>query len=290
MVKLDMHLHSWYSDGRLKPEDLVLKCQEAGLELMALTDHDNTAGIPEALEAGRRLGVRVIPGVEFAVNDGDGTEHHILGYCFDWQSQALKDFFESWRAIKAAHLEAMVGKLQGMGFQITLGQVMAQARGTFNRSHIGYAVFAQPENLVLLRERFAITKVHEFFKTFLKEDSPHSVYVPKARPGIANVLELVGRLGGISVWTHPFWQNQSATDVALKAITFKRFGLAGLEVLYSRSFHGEDRALVLHRLAQNLNLYETAGSDFHSFDMDIYNKIGDFDTFGIELNLPPCFV
>ena len=290
MVKLDMHLHSWFSDGKLSPEELVLKCKEAGLEFIAVTDHDNTGAIREALEAGRRLGVKVIPGAEFSVNDCDGHEQHILGYCFDWQSRALDDFFESWKATKVAQLEAMTQKLRDVCLQITAEQVIAPAKGSFNRAHIGYAVFEQPDNVALLKERYGIKEVHDFFRMFLKEGAEQSVYVPKTRPPVKDVLRLVLELGGISVWTHPFWQGQTISDITMKASVFKSMGLDGIETLYSRIFHSRDKAIALHCLARAMNLYETAGSDFHSFRMGMYNKIGDFETFGIELNLPPCFI
>ncbi len=86
--KTDMHLHTWYSDGRMSPEEAVRYAKEKGLSKISITDHDGVFGIPEALEAGRKYGIEVIPGIELSA-EADGKGVHILGYFIDHENREL---------------------------------------------------------------------------------------------------------------------------------------------------------------------------------------------------------
>ena len=290
-MKLDLHLHSCYSDGRLQPADLVRECKKIGLEMIALTDHETVEGLPEAIEEGGKVGVKVIPGIEFSVSDYEGKEQHILGYFIDYKSDLLREFLEFWEKTKIQQIKGMLDKLHGLGFEIEFKEVALQSKGHINRPHIAYAVFASenPKNSAVLKQ-FGVETPGSFFGKFLREDSPISVYISRERPQAKEVIGLIKQLNGIAVWTHPLWMQGTPAKILEKARIFQQFGLEGIEVCYSRHFHSEEKALSLREIAQELGLYETAGSDFHAFDMNIYNKIADFDTFGLELKLHPKFL
>lgn len=289
----DLHLHSHYSDGRLAPAELVRECKKIGLEMIALTDHETIGGLREAIEEGRKSGIKVVPGIEFTADDYEGKEQHMLGYFidFDCKSSLLESFLSVWEQTKEQQIKEILAKLANFGFEIEFKEVVSQVRGYIGRSHIAYAVFASKnlKNSAVLKQ-FGIETMGQFFHKLLREDSPMSIYASRERPQVKDVIELIKKMGGIAVWTHPFWKGDDSAKILEKSRTFQQFGLKGIEVCYSRHFHSKEKALALRDISQQLGLYETAGSDFHSFEMNIYNKIADFDTFGLELKLHPKFL
>lgn len=285
-MKIDLHLHSHYSDGRLAPTAVVQEASKLGLEIISLTDHENVGGMPEAIEIGEKLGIKVIPGIEFAVTDHEGKEQHLLGLSIDYRSQELKDFLEIWEKTKVRQILTIVKNLQEKGFKIEFEEVAVQTKGSLGRAHIAYAIFENRENAAILC-KFGVQTPTEFFHKFLNEDSPETVYAERERPQIKEVIRLTKEIHGIAVWAHPFWKKQEIDLIKQKCRIFQELGLGGIEVCYSRIFSSREKALALHQIAQNLGLYETAGSDFHSFSMPMLNKLADFETFGLELRLPP---
>lgn len=287
-MRADLHTHSYYSDGRISPTELVREAPKAGLDVIALTDHENIGGIPEAVEAGKEFGlkVKVIPGIEFSVTDHEGKEQHLLGLFIDYKSQELKAFLAIWAKTKVQQIQAMLKNLKEKGFKIEFEDVAAQSRGSLNRSHIGYAIFERKENSALL-DTLDVKIMRDFFVKILSEDVAGSAYVPRQRPPIKEVIGLIEEIGGTSVWAHPFWKKQDISEIQEKCLVFQRLGLEAIEVCYNSLYSSRESVLSLHQIAQKLGLYETTGSDFHSFGMHRFNKLGDLETFGLELRLPP---
>lgn len=279
-MRFDFHLHSYYSDGLLSPAELTQKCQEAKLDIIALTDHENTNGFREALEAGNKFGIKVIPGIEFSV-DYEEKEQHLLGLFIDHASPELKEFTRKGAESKRRQIAAIIEKLQKIGFAIEFEEVLKRVKGSLNRSHIGYAVLEKKENSEILAH-FGVNNMSDFFEIFLKKKA----YVERKRPSVKEVIELIKRLKGRAIWAHPCWK-QDIEEIRQMAPIFQKFGLDGLEVCYNTKFMDKERALALHAIAMKFSLLETGGSDFHSFSMDKFNKLADFETFGLDLNLPP---
>ena len=123
-MKFDLHLHSHYSDGSFSPAEVIQKCKARGVEIVSLTDHENTGGILEAKEVGDKLGIRVIPGIELA-SDFQGGEHHILGYFIDPDDQKLKEFLKRWKESKVIQIKEIIGNLQKFGFDVSLDKVIS---------------------------------------------------------------------------------------------------------------------------------------------------------------------
>ena len=196
----DLHLHSYFSDGRLSPEDLIRECKREGMKVVALTDHECIKGIPWAMSEGKRLRVKVIPGIEFSA-DLDGGEQHFLGLSIDYKAVELAEFIHDWEITKKQQIVQMVDGLRGLGFKINLNEVMIQSCGALNRAHIAYAVLGRPENVAVL-EKSGVKTSSDFFLKFLKESSP--VYVKRKMPQALEVVKLIKLLGGKAVWAHPF--------------------------------------------------------------------------------------
>lgn len=279
-MRFDLHMHTHYSDGRHSPTEVLELCQKVGLEVIAITDHECVDGIPEAQEAGKELGIKVIPGIELAA-DCQGKEQHFLGFNIDYWSQELEKFLKKWEKTKIRQIKAMMGKLGKMGFAVGFQDVLAQARGSLGRSHLGYAVFAREDNKEILEE-FGIKNMDDFFEKFMKK----TAYVDRKRPQADEAIKLIKKIGGKAIWAHPCWNDQDLEYIAEKTVIFQGFGLDGIEVSYSPAFMTRGRARGLHKIARSLGFLETGGSDFHSLAMVKFNKVGDFKTFGLKLNLP----
>ncbi|MBI2626270.1 MAG: PHP domain-containing protein [Candidatus Nealsonbacteria bacterium] len=272
-------MHSYYSDGSLSPSVLVQKCKDKGLEIISLTDHENTGGIPEAQEAGSKSGIKVIPGIEFSV-DYQGDEHHILGHFIDYRSQQLWDFLEAWKKTKIEQVEKIINNLKRFGFEVSLEDVLAKTKGSLDRIHISSVMFPDWEKIPELAEKQKI-----FFRKYLLEPPTGQgmAYAAREKPDIRPVIDLIHKTGGIACWAHPFWKNKDVKKTGELAAIFKSFGLDCIEVIYP--FHDQGQTVALHKIAQNLSMYESAGSDFHREDLSS-RQIASFQTFGIEINFP----
>lgn len=288
-MKFDLHLHSWFSDGRFSPSELARECYGAGLETIALTDHENTGGIYEAVDIGKTLGIKVIPGIEFST-EYRGEEHHILGYFIDHKNLKLKEFLISGGETKLIQIKAIVENLGQLGFRVTIEDVLAQVKGSLERVHISSAIFQRPENLELLASQ-GVTERKGFFKKYLLE-KPHGeglAFVERKRLKIEEVIGLIHQISGLVFWAHPFFKIKDKLVIEQRALEFNRLGLDGIEAGYS--LHAQEQTIFLRQIAGKLSLYESGGSDAHG-DGHKDRKIGNFQAHGAELNFPfnfDCF-
>jgi len=136
----DFQLHSTASDGTLRPKEVVALCARNGLKTIAITDHDTVAGVEEALTAGSKFGVRVIPGCELSV-EHNGQEFDILCYHIDHRNLALVERMAFYRQVRIERAHAVIAKLQKQGFAISFEEVAKIADGSIGRPHIAKAIF-----------------------------------------------------------------------------------------------------------------------------------------------------
>lgn len=240
---IDLHLHSTASDGTNSPEVVVLAARDAGLQALALTDHDTVEGIAEAQDAAQRLGVELIPGVELSAYEGS-DEIHVLGL----HIALLDDMRSALTVFQQARRERAIGivkLLNGLGVRITFDDVLAVA---------GDAAIGRPHIARALVENGWAMDLRDAFDRYLGAGRP--AYLDKRRVTIPEAIALIHRCGGIAVLAHP---GQDATHERIERLA--AMGLDGVEVIHP-SLSGDDRARLLS-LTKHLNLVPSGGSDSH---------------------------
>jgi 3',5'-nucleoside bisphosphate phosphatase len=253
MKLIDLHVHSNASDGSFPPAEVVRYAKEGGLTGMALTDHDTVDGLPEAVAAGEQLGLEVIPGVEISAQFPGGTMH-ILGLCVDYHNGRLDERLQVLKQARLDRNPQIIDKLNALGIPITMARVEEiSGRGQMGRPHIARA----------LLEMGYIQNLQEAFDRFLGWRKP--AYVSKFRFPPDQALTMIKEAKGVPVLAHPFTLNLGSA-YALKnlVVELKGQGLAGLEVFYSE--HTPEQEALYLKLAQELDLLITGGSDYHGLN------------------------
>lgn len=241
---IDLHVHSTASDGELTPAAVVGRAARAGLAAMALTDHDTLGGVPAAMAAGERLGVRVVGGCEFSVAAPWG-EMHVLGYFLAPGIEVLEAFLTDCRADRARRGRAMVDRLHRLGIPVSHEDVLAEAEGgAVGRPHVARA---------LLR-RGQVASVGEAFDRYLGRGRP--AFVEKSLPGFAEVADLVHRVGGVVSAAH--LKDRGSRSLLLH---LRESGLDAVETRHPS--HDPDVRARLTEFALDLGLLRTGGSDWH---------------------------
>ncbi len=248
MEAVDLHLHSTASDGEHPPAEVVTRAAAVGLSAIALTDHDTLAGIPQAVEAGSAVGLRVVAGCELRVAapwGRRGGELHLLAYFVPAGDRVLNDFLVAERTKRAERAEKIVQRLNTAGVALTFDDVLDQADGAaLGRPHVARALLA----------RGVVEDVTAAFDKYLGWG--RAAFVAKQLPPVAEVTALVRSVGGVTSVAH---LRDRATRKALR--TLRDAGVDGVEVLHPA--HGEARTRRIRALADDLALLPTGGSDWH---------------------------
>jgi 3',5'-nucleoside bisphosphate phosphatase len=240
---VDLHTHSTASDGSRAPADVVAAAHAIGLRAIALTDHDTVAGVEEAVAAGARIGLRVVPGVELSAVEGD-LETHILGLHLSDPTTIEEELIQV-REMRMERAARIVERLNELGVRITLEAVLVQAGGgAVGRPHVARAMIA---------EGWA-NDFRDAFDRYLGNGKP--AYVAKQRLSLEDAIALIHRAGGLAVLAHPGGLATRERIVALAEI-----GLDGVEVLHPS--HDWEDARRLDALATELDLVRSGGSDWH---------------------------
>jgi predicted metal-dependent phosphoesterase TrpH len=261
-VRIDLHTHSSASDGTERPAELMRAAAAAGLDVVALTDHDTTRGWAEAEEA-LPSGLRLVRGAEISCVY-DGISLHLLAYLFDPSHAELAAEMSMALDDRVPRAKAIVAKLAAAGHPVTWELVLDQLQdgATVGRPHIADTLVAAG----------VVADRNEAFTTLLHDDSPFFVghyYVDALR-----AVELVRAAGGVPVFAHPAAATRGTTvgDDAIRAMAAA--GLAGLEVDH-RDNAPADRER-LRALAAELGLLVTGASDYHGAGKD--NRLGEHTT------------
>ncbi|MGV8082602.1 MAG: PHP domain-containing protein [Coriobacteriia bacterium] len=252
----DLHTHSTASDGTTTPSTLVELAAQASVDILALADHDTVEGIPEASDAAKRLGIRLIPAVELSTSSGD-VDIHILAYFVDATDPRLLTLLQELRESRRQRGELMVTALKEAGYDLDFGDVLAIAQGgVVGRSHIGRALVAAGE----------ADSVKDAFQRLIGRESPY--YRPKATLEPAQLIATLRELGALAVLAHP---GVTAVDDLIAPL--QEAGLAGIEA-YHTDHTAEQTARYL-KIAERLGLLVTGGSDFHGTEGGKHAQLGD---------------
>ncbi|MGY1664935.1 PHP domain-containing protein [Geodermatophilus sp. SYSU D00696] len=252
-MRIDLHTHSSVSDGTDSPAALLATARAAGLDVVALTDHDTTAGWAAAAAA-RPPGLTVVPGLELSCRwfpaDQPPISVHLLAYLFDPGHRALAGELTRLRAERLGRGERIVAALAAAGYPVVWERIVeASGGGVVGRPHVARA----------LVEAGVVESVDEAFATLLSHRSPH--YVAKADTEVLEGIRLVREAGGVPVFAHGLATRRGRVvdDAAVAAMADA--GLLGLEV--DHPDHSPAERDHLHGLARELGLLTTGSSDYH---------------------------
>lgn len=246
---IDLHCHSTCSDGTFTPEELAEKGKD--FAVFALTDHDTLDGAERFLAATRgQDGVR-LAGVELSIDPGEGYNmFHLLGLGIDPSAPALNAFLDKIRAGRDERNRRMVARMDELGMHVEMEELRKYANGK---------ILARPHFARVMMDHGWVTDVADAFERFLKKGQP--VYQPRYRPPQAEAIEAVHAAGGVAVMAHPRFWTQDFELLRSGLRRLKDLGLDGIEAVYQANLPGET---VDHlRVAKELDLAVTAGSDFH---------------------------
>ncbi len=274
MSRIDLHLHTTYSDGSLPPGEVLALAHQAHVSALAITDHDIMDGVPEAIHAGRQLGIEVIPGIELSSRHAE-SELHILGYFLDARDPLLTERLAQVRANRHKRNPQIVAKLNELGLAITYEEVKDLA---------GTDAVGRPHIARVLMNKGYVASAKEAFDRYLASGKP--AYVPRTLPDPVEAITWIREAKGIPVLAHPLWVPEKTESLPALCTRLKDAGLLGIEVHYST--HKPWQTAQFLDLARRLELLVTGGSDFHGITKpDIAVGIGRGDLTVPEKLLEP---
>lgn len=277
-MKIDLHIHTTASDGEFSPETIVNLAKKQGFKVIAITDHDSIGGVEEAVRVGKKLGVKVIPGLEISTLLEGKISVHMLGYGIDIKNRALNQALEKFNKERIRRAKEITEKLRKLGFKVYFSDIAKKVHGAIGKPHIADEILVIKENQARLKKE----KLNRdgFIRKYLNYGG--LAYVKKNKIESLAAIDLIHQAGGKAVWAHPAYYTPDKKELVRIAKKFKKAGLDGIEVFYRD--HKREQVELLYGLAQKFNLFITAGSDFHSPKRD---KLGGFNTFGYPLVISP---
>ncbi len=278
----DLQSHSLHSDGVLPAAEVVAAAAAAGVELLALSDHDTIDGVDEALAAAREHGIALVTATEISAVDGEYEDLHLLGYGIDHHDPVLAERLLGARADRELRAQRMADRLNELGFAVDDAPLAARrASGKpIGRPHLAQAVLSHPANA----ERLAAEghdDVSSFIPAYLIPGTPG--YLARTRPTVVEAIGWVHDAGGLAVWAHPFW-DIDADDRVLAAIDrFVAAGLDGVEVFYPP--HTAEQTRLLAERCAALGLQTTGSSDFHGPEHRLFSRFRAHELYGVTPRL-----
>ncbi|HEY7653725.1 MAG TPA: PHP domain-containing protein [Methylomirabilota bacterium] len=242
---VDLHTHTIASDGTLRPRELVAEAARRGVRVLAVTDHDSTDGLAEAIETARQYPpLTIVPGIEINC-DVEGAEIHILGYCMDYEAAWFQDFCRAQREERRARVHRTAERLAALGMPIDVERVFALVQeGSAGRPHVARVML----------ERGYVKSVREAFDKYLAAGKP--AHVPREKLTPEGAVRLLRRAGGVPVFAHPGLAGRDELIPSLVAA-----GLMGIECYYPEHSPAQRGAYL--DLCREHGLIATGGSDFH---------------------------
>ncbi|HIJ95737.1 MAG TPA: PHP domain-containing protein [Desulfuromonadales bacterium] len=250
-MAIDLHIHSSFSDGTLTPAELVALAHSHDVNVIAIADHDTVAGVADGSAAALAYGITVIPAVELSVQFESWTDVHLLGYGIDYRNVSFLEqlnAFQRHRAGRSGEILARVNDVLGAEGRLVISrnEVESSALGALGRPHIARA----------LLKRGYVENMEDAFQRYLIPCA-----VPKQYWLIDDAIAALHRIGGVAVLAHPTSISKDLPVLQKMIVALQSKGLDGLEVYNNMAWSHEME--FLRRLAVDLGLIMTAGSDFH---------------------------
>lgn len=253
---IDLHTHSTCSDGTFTPTEVVKEAAKAGLRAIALTDHDTVDGLEEAVEAGKKYGLEVITGIEFSV--ASDTEMHLLGLNFSLNCPEIKNILDEMIIQRDLRNYKVIDLLAELGIHITIDDILAEATSKVTgRSQIAKA---------MLKKGY-VSSIKEAFDKYLSFGKP--AFVERSTLSPEKAIEIIKKSGGISSLAHLNQTGKSDEELYKILTNLKNAGLDAVEGYYTEYTEGMN--LRYRKMAADIGLKLTGGSDFHGSNKDGYN-------------------
>jgi predicted metal-dependent phosphoesterase TrpH len=281
-MRIDLQSHSLNSDGALPAAAVVAAAAAAGVELLALSDHDTVGGIDEALAAARERSIALLTATEISAVDADYEDLHVLGYGIDHHDPLLLERLADARADRGRRAERMVARLRELGFAIDETPLDARREQgkPIGRPHLAAAVLAHPDNAARLA-REGHSDVSSFIPAYVIPGAP--AYSGRTRPTVAEAIEWIHAAGGLAVWAHPFWDIKDPGAVLQAIDRYRAAGLDGVECFYVT--HDEQQTQLLSRRCEELGMITTASSDYHGPEHRLFSRFLAYQLYGLEPRL-----
>ena len=253
---VDLHTHTTASDGTLSPSELVRAAARRGVRVLAVTDHDSTDGLRDALaEAEQHRPLTIVPGLEINC-DVPGAEVHVLGYLVDHEAAWFQDFLREQRAERVARVHRIAARLAELGLPIDPAEVFAIVKeGAAGRPHVAQVMV----------QRGYVKSVREAFDRYLHVNGPANV--PRKRLTPAEAVRIIRRARGVPVFAHPGLADRDALIPELVEA-----GLMGIEAIYAE--HSAAQTAHYQDLCRRHGLIATGGSDYHGERSGRTNPLG----------------
>lgn len=249
MKSVDLHVHSTKSDGSFTPTELVEYALKKGLAAFALSDHDTTEGIAEAVAAAEGTELEVIPAIEFST-EYEGKDIHILGLYIDYSGKEFRKYLKDFRESRDLRNHKMCLKLAEHGVPITYEELSERFPGAvLTRAH--YAKY--------MLEKGFVKSMPEAFERYIGDHAP--CFLPREKVTPMQAVELILSAGGVPILAHPVLYHMSDARLDKLVVDLKQAGLVGIEAVYSTYNSAEERQM--RHLAAKYDLLISGGSDFH---------------------------
>ena len=280
----DLQSHSLHSDGELPAAGVVEHAARAGVELLALSDHDTVDGVEEALRTGSAQGLDVIPAAEISAVDGSYEDLHILGYRIEHGDAVLADRLAEARADRGRRAERMAARLGELGFEVDAAPMEARraAGKPVGRPHLAAAVLAHPANAARLAEE-GHSDASSFIPAYLIQGAP--AYVARSHPTVGEAIRWIHEAGGVAVWAHPFWDISEVDQVLVAIDRYRQQGLDGVEAFYPT--HTAEQTALLADRCRERGLLAVGSSDFHGPGHRLFSRFRAFQLHGHSPELGP---
>jgi hypothetical protein len=276
----DLQSHSTCSDGALEPSGVVAAAAQAGVELLALSDHDTVDGVSAAIDAGEGYGVQILTSVEISSLDvqAGGRDLHILGYGIDHVHPALLAALDAYRADRERRGRAMAEALQELGFEVDWSQLEERETAglSIGRPHVAEAVVSVAGNAQRLASE-GIDGISPMIATYMIEGRP--AFRDRTIPTVVDAVALIHEVGGVAVWAHPFWDVKDPADVGATIERFRALGMDGVEAFYVT--HDAEQTRFAAERARALGMLTTGSSDFHGPEHKLFSRFRAFELFGL---------
>ena len=249
MKPVDLHTHSTCSDGTVTPSGLVQLAAQKGLSAFALTDHDTTKGLEEAMAASAGTDIEVIPGIELSTIYGE-KDVHIVGLFFDYQSPEFKVAIQEFVDAREMRNRRMCEKMCAAGLPIPYDELMEANPG---------AVVTRANMAKFLLQKGAISNIKEAFDKYIGDDCPF--FIPREKITPKKAVEFLQQYHGIPILAHPFQYQLGEEGLETLVQELKEAGLMGIEAYYSK--HTPEMTAQIQALGEKYDLLLSGGSDFH---------------------------